>query len=89
MNTYFEIIIMILAIYCVGFNLLRIFIKKLNSKQWSKFIKRLYMIFWIIPFNIYIYITLSLELEFFLRSIILGIILHYLMAYIGYKATLE
>jgi len=88
MNTYLETIIAILAFYCIIFNFLRLFIKKLDSRQCLSIIKRIYMIFWIIPFNIYIYLLFSLPVEFVLRNIIVGIILHSLMSFMGYKATL-
>jgi len=89
MNIYLETIITILALYCVGFNILIVLIKKLDSEQWIIKIKRIYMIFWIIPFNIYIYLVMYLPLEFIIRNIIAGIILHFFMAYMGYKATIE
>lgn len=91
LDIYLRTIIAILATYCIGFNLLSIFIKKLHSNKWIVIIKRLYVIFWILPFNFYIYslINASIPIQYFIRNIMAGILLHYLMAYMGYKATLE
>ncbi|WP_069649778.1 hypothetical protein [Caloranaerobacter ferrireducens] len=90
-GNYLRIIFTCLAIYCVAFNLLMFIVEDYMTEKVKKIIKRIYFSAWLVPTGIYIYILSNSTYaeHYFFRNLFAGIILHVMMAYFGYRATLE